>query len=372
MSSPGLIEQLDSGIDVLFTDPEVAIPNVDASLAELLGIAAELRSLPRPDFRSRLKVSLMDSAVAVSGLGGPKVMASAVIGSRSFSRGLAHHAKEQILPTLFGAGAGTYAVRRSNFAVSVLAHAVALILITSSGFWIQRHHEQRVQTLTLIEPNVSEYLALDASKSAAGGGGGGDHDKLQASQGHLPKRSPEQFVPPEVMIRNDNPKITVEPTVVVPPQVNLANNRLPNLGDPRSTVAGPPSNGIGYGSGIGSGAGLGVGSGADGGVGAGIGGGYGGGIFTVGGGVRAPRAIYKPDPEYSPEARQAKYQGTVVLSLIVRPDGTAHGLRVVRSLGMGLDEKAIEAVQQWRFEPARKDGKPVAVAVEVEVNFHLF
>ena len=61
-----------------------------------------------------------------------------------------------------------------------------------------------------------------------------------------------------------------------------------------------------------------------------------------------------------------------MVSLVVTPDGAAHGLRVVRSLGMGLDEKALEAVRQWRFEPARKDGKPVAVAVDVEVNFRLF
>ena len=193
-----------------------------------------------------------------------------------------------------------------------------------------------------------------------------------ASQGHLPKSALDQLTPPEVVIRNEHPKMTAEATVIVPPQVNLPNNRLPNLGDPRSAVFGPPSNGIGYGSAIGSGAGLGIGSGNGGGVGAGFGEGIGGGVFRVGGGVSAPRAIYKPDPEYSPEARQAKYQGTVVLSLIVGADGRAHGFRVVRSLGMGLDEKAIEAVQQWRFEPARKDGKPVSVAVDVEVNFRLF
>jgi len=137
-------------------------------------------------------------------------------------------------------------------------------------------------------------------------------------------------------------------------------------------VSGPPSNGTGYGGSIGSGAGLGMDEGIGGGIGRGVGAGYSGGIFTVGGGVTAPRAIYKPDPEYSPEARQAKYQGTVVVSLVVTPDGTARGLRVVRSLGMGLDEKALEAVRKWRFEPARKDGKPVAVAVDVEINFRLF
>jgi periplasmic protein TonB len=82
--------------------------------------------------------------------------------------------------------------------------------------------------------------------------------------------------------------------------------------------------------------------------------------------------IYKPDPEYSPEARQAKYQGTVILRLIVHPRGTPRDVHVAHALGMGLDENAVEAVRQWRFEPALKDGRPVAVLVDVEVNFRLF
>src|SRR5215472_6213671 len=373
MSSPALIEQLDSGIDLLCTDPDVAISHVDATVAELLGLAAELRNLPHPDFRSQLKANLIKSALATSSMSESPVMASAVIGARSLAPRRLRPEEEQILPTLLGQSSGIYAARRFNFALSVTAHALALILIVTSGFWMEPHHELRVQTLTLIEPPVSDYLALDdASKSAAGGGGSGDHDRLQASRGHLPERSLDQFASPEVVIHNGDPKIPVEATVVVPPQVSIPDNRLPNLGDLRSRVAGPPSNGTGYGSSIGSGAGSGLGGGFGGGVGIGIGGGYSGGVFRVGGGVSAPRAIYKPDPEYSPEDRQAKYQGTVVLSLIVAPDGRAHGLRVVRSLGMGLDEKAIEAVREWRFEPARKDGKPVAVAVDVEVNFRLF
>lgn len=92
----------------------------------------------------------------------------------------------------------------------------------------------------------------------------------------------------------------------------------------------------------------------------------------MGGGVSAPRLIYGPDPEFSEEARKAKYQGTVVLWAIVGVDGRTHEIRVFRSLGMGLDEKAIEAVRQWRFEPGQKDGKAVAVQVGVEVNFRLY
>jgi len=91
----------------------------------------------------------------------------------------------------------------------------------------------------------------------------------------------------------------------------------------------------------------------------------------VGGGVSPPKAIFSPDPEYTKEARKAKHQGLCVLSLIVGADGRPRDIRVARSLGMGLDEKAVEAVQRWRFEPAKKDGKPVAVVINIEVTFRL-
>jgi TonB family protein len=95
-------------------------------------------------------------------------------------------------------------------------------------------------------------------------------------------------------------------------------------------------------------------------------------VFKVGGGVSAPRAINRPNPNYSKEARKAKHQGTSVLSLVVGTDGKPHDIRVVRMLGLGLDEEAIKAVERWTFEPARKDGQPVPVQVNVEVSFRLY
>jgi TonB family protein len=92
----------------------------------------------------------------------------------------------------------------------------------------------------------------------------------------------------------------------------------------------------------------------------------------VGGGVSAPKAIYDPDPDYSEEARHAKFQGTVLLWVVVGADGRPRDIRVIRSVGMGLDQKAIEAVTQWKFEPAMLDGHPVAVQVNIEVSFHLY
>ena len=272
---------------------------------------------------------------------------------------------------------GAYDNRKVARTSSVMVH-IALIaaLVAASILGHKVYQDQKKETVTVIAPDISEYMPMTPKQmpTIQGGGGGGDRDKVIAPKGRLPKPAMEQITPPEVVIRNDHPKLTAEPTVVMPPQVKLASNNLPNLGDPKSPViGGPPSNGVGSGAGIGSGAGGGIGSGTGGGVGPGIGGGYGGGVFRPGvGGVTAPRAIYKPDPEYSEEARKAKYQGTVVLGLIVDAAGRPRGLKVEHGLGMRLDEKALEAVRNWKFEPAEKDGKPVAVAISVEVEFRLF
>jgi TonB family protein len=95
-------------------------------------------------------------------------------------------------------------------------------------------------------------------------------------------------------------------------------------------------------------------------------------VVTVGSGVTPPRIKYQSSPEYSEEARSASYEGTCLLRLIVGPDGNPRDIKVARTLGMGLDEKAIDAVRTWTFEPARKDGKPVAVLINIEVNFRLY
>jgi TonB family protein len=95
-------------------------------------------------------------------------------------------------------------------------------------------------------------------------------------------------------------------------------------------------------------------------------------VYKVGGSVSAPRAKHSPPPEYSKQALDAKYQGTCVLGLIVGTDGLPRDVKIIRSLGLGLDEKAIEAVKQWKFKPAMKDGKPVAVQINVEVFFRLY
>src|SRR5882762_10041467 len=270
---------------------------------------------------------------------------------------------------------GFYDYKKNGALGSTLVHVVvigAVIGLTILGRHVVTQVTKPHETVTPIFP-VDVAVLQPAKTQAGGGGGGGDRDKFQAPKGRLPKQSMEQITPPMMVVRNDNPKLTAEPTVIIPPQVKLASNNLPNLGDPMSHLpSGPPSNGTGSGGGIGSGSGGGVGVGTGPGVGEGRGGGIGGGFFHVGGGVSAPRVIFQPDPEYSEEARKAKYQGTCVLWLVVGPDGKPRDIRVARSLGLGLDEKAIEAVKTWKFEPAMKDGKPVAVQINVEVSFRLY
>lgn len=291
-----------------------------------------------------------------------------------------HHASElapacsatesMVVPTLLGEGYVLYDTKRSAFALSFLAHALALTVVLTSGrYLVANRHEIRQQVVGIVT-DVSPYILPPSRSKAGGGGGGGDGDKLSASNGALPRLSRQQLAPPTIVVRNESPKLPVEPTVVIPPQIRLP--QVGSLGDPLSAILGPPSNSIGPDGGIGSGGGGGVGSGRGPGVGPGWGGGIGGGAYRVGGGVTSPRILYAPDPEFSEEARKAKYQGTVVLWLVVGPDGRAHEIRVQSSLGMGLDEKAIEAIHQWRFEPGRKDGIPVTVQVNVEVNFRLF
>src|SRR5499425_623286 len=149
-------------------------------------------------------------------------------------------------------------------------------------------------TVTLVDPG--DIPALKPSKTqVGGGGGGGDRDVLQASKGKLPKLAMEQITPPVVVVRNEHPKLAVEPTIVIPPQVQLASNNMPNLGDPMAHAV-LPSNGTGSGGGIGSGSGGGVGSGTGGGFGPGEGGGTGGGVFRMGGGVTAPSLLFKVEP----------------------------------------------------------------------------
>ena len=208
--------------------------------------------------------------------------------------------------------------------------------------------------------------ALPLIFSGHNGGGGGNYERLPASHGNPPKASLEdQIVAPTVMLPKEMPKLPREATVMVAPEVTLPQGG--QIGDPSSLFT-TRSNGPGGPGGIGNGCCGGIGDS----VGPGLGNGPPG-IFPAGKkGVTVPEVIYSPEPSFSDEARKAKAQGVVVLLVIVGKDGRTYGVRVGQSLGMGLDEKAIEAVGHWRFRPATLNGQPVATQIAVEVDFHLY
>jgi periplasmic protein TonB len=264
---------------------------------------------------------------------------------------------------------GQYGRQKRSWMMSfaLQSAAVALLFTMASTKVVQ---DKIKQVATLVTPVEVAVPIKPAHNTEQGGGGGGDHSLLAANKGRLPKTAVRQFVPPQAVQANLNAKMTMDPSILAPPDVVLPQVNMANYGDPLGKL-GPPSNGTGSGGGIGSGKGGGVGSGTGGGVGPGTGGGFGGGVFRVGGGVSAPVLVYKVEPEYSEEARKAKYQGTVTLYVEIDPAGRAQRIRVINSLGLGLDEKAVEAVKKWVFKPGSKNGQPVTVAASIEVNFRL-
>jgi periplasmic protein TonB len=191
--------------------------------------------------------------------------------------------------------------------------------------------------------------------------GGGDRSLLPANRGRAREVHVRKiFMPPVAVIRNENPKLIVEQALLNAPEINIS---AENIGDPLGVgrvPSGGPGGPLGIGPGIGYSIGPGKGSGGDGGS----------------SGQRArlsrqPQLIYKVEPEYSEDARKVHFQGTVVLAIEVDSNGTPSNIRVVRSLGLGLDERAIQAVAKWKFRPAMSGDHAVAAPATVEVTFHL-
>ncbi|HEY4354196.1 MAG TPA: energy transducer TonB [Acidobacteriaceae bacterium] len=255
------------------------------------------------------------------------------------------------------------AVKRSptSTAAAVVLHGVVFAFI----IWLVA---KKVQVFAPAKPIVS-LVDLNVPvppppmpKASTMGGGGGQHDLAPVTQGHLPKFAKDQIVPPKAP-PTIPPKLAVEPTVVVQPDLKLADNTMPNLGLPNSSL---------HGVSLGNGSGTGIGSGNGAGIGPGSGGNTGGGVMHVGGGIKAPIVIYQVEPEFSEEARKAKFSGNVEVYLWVDEQGNPSHIRVARGVGMGLDEKAVEAVRQYKFKPAMQNGKPVKVDLYIDVNFQIF
>jgi periplasmic protein TonB len=244
-------------------------------------------------------------------------------------------------------------------AASFVIYALLICLIA----WMINKHVQFAAPLNQKLITALTTPPPMAPAKTAMGGGGGQRGPTPVTKGALPKFADIQITPPKAPPM-EQPKIRMpDPTIEVQKDLHMANLNLPNFGDPKSPLIGN-SMGNGSGSGIGSGNGSGLGPGS--------GGNYGGGLRRIGGGVSQPVVIYQVEPEFSEEARKAKFMGVVLVNLIVDSKGLPQNVHVLRGVGMGLDEKAVEAVRQYRFKPAMEAGKPVPVELNVEVNFQIF
>jgi TonB family protein len=225
------------------------------------------------------------------------------------------------------------------------------------------------------------YLALPGP--GGGGGGGGLRQrvpppKAQRKGRHsidspLPVRRPPD--PPEPVVEPkdaDPPPTPPEPLPPVEAPVATApSDERDHAGVLEQTTAENDSRGPGSGGGVGTGTGTGIGEGDGSGLGEGSGGGTGGGPYRPGSGIEPPSLLREVKPDYSEQARQRHIEGDVVMEIVVRRDGTVGDVRVIDGLGYGLDERAMQAVRQWRFSPARRRGAPVNVMVEVAMEFKI-
>jgi protein TonB len=237
-------------------------------------------------------------------------------------------------------------------------------------------------------------LVFVAAPGLGGGGGGGGRGDVappppaerqgsRTTSSPLPRRTPAASTPPRAQpSRTQQPRPTPPPPLVREPLPELRGPMAAVGANPRDVsgllgrVVAPPapnddSRGSGAGGGVGRGGGVGVGQGTGRGVGAGDGGGTGGGPYRPGSGIEPPGLLREVAPDYTDRARRAGLEGEVLLEMVVTAEGTVTDVRVLQRLGSGLDERAIAAVQQWQFSPARRHGVPVAVLVEVAVEFRL-
>ncbi|HEX3748193.1 MAG TPA: energy transducer TonB [Bryobacteraceae bacterium] len=255
--------------------------------------------------------------------------------------------------------------------ISWLLHCGAILLILAATR-VKTPHIPLLSDILVVPADLIAYKA--PHPPGGGGGGGGVHADTPATRGVLPKFAREQLVPPRVRDDDSTPLLPVEPTLIGDPDIKPVAFNYKDWGDPNGVV-GKPSGGPGDGLGIGSGHGTGIGPGNGPGHGPGEGGNEGGGkVGYLGAGsgpVTQPIVITKVEPEYSEDARKARLQGTVRLRIEVDVHGLAQNITVNRGLGLGLDDRAIEAVRKWRFVPGKLNGKPTTVEAYVDVSFRL-
>ena len=270
--------------------------------------------------------------------------------------------------------------------------ALGLLLIMLSSAGLLSPAASEVPKVTKDEPVKLVYLMMPGPGGGGGGGGLKQPEppppakrkapvpaRVIASRVPPPRRSaappPPRPVPPRPEARIE-PALVDKPVTPVPqaiqaPVKSIAADPLDVIGLPIEAPALSVSRGSGMGGGVGSGAGQGLGSGTGGGIGPGSGGGTGGGPYQPGSGIDPPTLVREVRPTYTDDARRQRIEGDVVLEIIVRADGSVGNVRVRRTLGAGLEQKAIDAVRQWKFLPAKRRGTPVDVVVDVAVEFKL-
>ncbi len=254
--------------------------------------------------------------------------------------------------------AGGRRMSPSAVTVAALVNVAALLLLMVQVSKVRTAEARRtLAEVTLVAPPP----AVPPGAKLAGGGGG-QAGPVPVSKGNPPKFAAERLNPPKALPL-DQPRINVPMTVDVDPNLKMAKTDLSNLGMPNAPAVGTS---------LGNGKGTGIGTGMGGGIGPGASGNMGGGLRRIGGGVSAPVVLFAPEPEFSEEARKAKAAGNVLVYLQVDAQGRPTHVHVLRGIGLGLDEKAVEAVRQYKFRPALEDGKPVPVEMNVEVNFQIF
>ncbi len=267
--------------------------------------------------------------------------------------------------------------------VSTSLHVVAVVLLLVLGSLDLSNADERME---VIEKDVQPVRLVFLAQPGSGGGGGGGGMKMRTPPPKAQRKGPEKVSSP-IPARRLPPPIRPAPKPVEPPPTPLEAKTLPPVMAPIAPIAAdrqdqegqlkevpkdaPPSRGSGSGGGAGTGQGTGIGEGNGSGVGPGEGGGTGGGPFRPGSGVEPPRLLREVRADYTDEARRANLTGEVLLEIVVRRDGTVGDVRILQRLGSGLDQRAIQAVRQWRFAPARFKGTPVDVIVEVSVEFKL-
>jgi len=305
--------------------------------------------------------------------------ADAVRAGRRLGKG---RAPALVVPAaMFSAAPGVSPTARAPFAVSSLAHAAlitTLVLATTLGLG---RATTSADTHVDTKPLRMVYLAIPGP--GGGGGGGGARQKLAPPKARrigthsidspLPVRKPpEQPKPVERPRDPEPPKTPPEPLPPVEAPVAPAPSDDRNTaGVLEDTTAKNDSRGPGSDGGVGTGAGSGIGEGEGTGIGEGSGGGTGGGPYRPGSGVEPPSLLREVKPDYTEQARQRGIEGDVVMEIVVRRDGSVGDVRVLQGLGYGLDERAIEAVRQWRFSPAHRKGAVVDVMVEVAMEFKI-